>query len=524
MLLKFFRKKKNMKRIVWGLAILIIPAFVIWGAGTANKKKGKGPDYAGKVFGEKISFDDYINMWRVTRDNATRSFGANIPVEFIDQLTWNRIILLKEAGREKIAVKNDEVVERIISFPIFQRSGSFDKKLYKSALKQNARGFEEKIRDDIRITKLREKVTSGITVTDIEVEDEYKKKFEKVQSSYISIPFSDLEKDVVYEKTDLLEFYENNKETFRRPDEINIRYIEVLLSSFDKEVYITEDQIQRYFEEHTSDYKKPDSEETPILDETIKKTISEKLARERKTSLAEELGYKVIDGVLKKKDLDTVSASFALEVKETGFFNMQQAIPGIGWSYGFTKRGFELGPNEISNILIKGENGFYIIQLKERKKSYIPEFKDAEDQITKTFVKNESGKLAEKKAKKVYQAINNKIKKGASFEDASEEIGLSPQATDLIARDGYIPSLGPARDFVEASLSLKNEAIGGPLKMMEAWVILKLDKYEDIDEIKFIEEKEAFKEKVLSRKKDVRFDEWFQELKGKADFVSYTLE
>lgn len=524
MLLKFLRKKKNMKRIIWGLAILIIPAFVIWGAGTSNKKREKGPNYAGKVFGKKISFDEYTNMWRVTRDNAIRSFGANIPVEFIDQLTWNRIILLKEAERENIAVKNDEVVERIISFPIFQRNGSFDKKLYKSALKNNARGFEEKIRDDIRITKLREKITSGITVTDIEVEDEYKKKFEKVKSSYVSIPFSDLEKNVVYEKTDLLKFYENNKEPFRRPDEINVRYIEVPLSSFDKEVYIPEDQIKRYFEEHTSDYKKPDSEETPTLDEGIKKTISEKLTMERKTSLAEELGYKVIDGVLKKKDMDAGSLSFALETKETGFFNMQQAIPGIGWSYEFTKRGFELKPGEISNMLIKGEDGFYIIQLKEIKKSYIPEFKDAEEEITKAFVKNESGKLAEKKAKKVYATINNKIKKGASFEDASKEIGLSPQATDLIARDGYIPSLGPARDFVETALSLKNGAVGGPLRMLEAWVILKLDEYEDIDEIKLIEEKGNFKEGVLSRKKDARFDEWFQELKSKADFVSYTLE
>ena len=524
MLLKFLRKKKNMKRIVWGLAILIIPAFVIWGAGSSNKKKGKGPNYAGKVFGKKISFDEYTNMWRVTRDNAIRSFGANVPVEFIDQLTWNRIILLKEAERENIAVKNDEVVKRIISFPIFQRNGSFDKKLYKSALKQNARGFEEKIRDDIRIAKLREKVTSGITVTDIEVEDEYKKKFEKVKSSYVSIPFSDLEKNVVYKKTDLLKFYENNKENFRRPDEINIRYIKVPLSSFDKEVYVTEEQIKRYFEEHTSDYKKPDSEETPTLDEGIKKTISEKLAMERKTSLAEELGYKVIDSVLKKKDLDAGSLSFALEVKETGFFNMQQTIPGIGWSYEFTKRGFELKPDEISNMLIKSEDSFYIIQLKERKKSYIPEFKDAEEEITKAFVKNESGELAEKKAKKVYTTINNKIKKGASFEDASKEIGLSPQATDLVARDGYIPSLGPARDFVETALSLKNGAIGEPLRTLEAWVILKRDEYANIDEIKFIEEKTDFKEEVLSRKKDARFDEWFQELMSKADFLSYTLE
>jgi hypothetical protein len=34
-MLKIFRKKKIMKRILWGLAILIIPAFVLWGVDTA---------------------------------------------------------------------------------------------------------------------------------------------------------------------------------------------------------------------------------------------------------------------------------------------------------------------------------------------------------------------------------------------------------------------------------------------------------------------------------------------------------
>ena len=52
MLLKFLRKKKNMKLIIWGLAILIIPAFVLWGAG-ASRNKGKGPNYAGKIFNRK---------------------------------------------------------------------------------------------------------------------------------------------------------------------------------------------------------------------------------------------------------------------------------------------------------------------------------------------------------------------------------------------------------------------------------------------------------------------------------------
>jgi peptidyl-prolyl cis-trans isomerase D len=513
-----------MKRIIWVLAILIIPAFVIWGAGTSGKKKRKGPDYAGKIFDRKVSLDEYLDVWRVSRDYLTRSFGANIPVEFIDQMTWNRILLLEASKRENIHVKDSEIVERISSLPLFQRDGIFDNKLYKSMIGESARGFEERLRDDMRISKLREKITAGVYIADEEVKKEYKKAFEKIRASYISIPFSDFKKDVRYQESDLVRFYEENKENFRNPEEINLGYIGILFSSFDKEVYIEERAIKDYFEKHLSEFKGPDQEERPLLDEEIKKEISGKLTTERKESLAEELAYKVLDKALVKKDLDEVSRSFALEVKETGFFNMQQGAPDIGQSYELTKRGFELNPGEISNLLIKSEKGFYIIRLKEKKESYLPEFAEVKDNAMNSYLKNESMKLAEKKAKKLYLTITSKIKNGAEFEDIASDIQKTVKETDLITRSGYIPTLGPATAFVEACIPLKIGETAGPLKMPESWIILRLDEYVAIDKLKFIEEKEKFKEGLLSRKKQTVLDEWFEILKKEANLVSHTLK
>ena len=524
MLLKFLRKKKNMKRIIWALAILIIPAFVIWGAGTSDKKREKGPNYAGEIFNKKVSFEEYANMWRVARDYLVRSFGANVSSEVIDQMAWNRLILLEVSKRENIDVKDSEVVERIASFPIFQRDGIFDKKLYKSMLGDSVRGFEEKLRDDIRISKLREKVTANISITNEETKEIYKKRFEKIKASYISIPFSDSQKDVRYQEPEITKYYEKNKGNFRQSERINVKYIDILFSSFDKEVYIKEEVINRYFEEHISDFKKPDSDEMPTLDETIKKGISEKLAMEKKKSLAEELAYTVLDKALDKKNLDEAASPFALETKETGFFDMQQEIPGIGWSYEFTKKGFELEPEEIPNVLIKADNGFYIIQLKEKKESYLPLFAEVRDSVIESYIKSESIKLSEKKAKKVYLAIKNELSPTEGFENIVREIGLEPKQTDFITRDGYIATLGPAREFVEACVSLKTSQIAGPVKMLESWVIARLDEYEDIDEVKFIEEKKGFREELLSRKKEAAFDKWFEGLKKEANFVSHTSE
>ncbi len=523
MILKFLRKKKNMKRIIWGLAILIIPAFVIWGAG-ANKGDKKGPSYAGKVFSRKVSLDEYFNMWQVTRDYAIKTFGNNVPPEFIDQMAWSRILLLEKTKKERIVVNDREVVEVIASYPAFQRNSSFDKKLYKSMVGDNARGFEERIRDDILISKLREKITKDISASDDEIKNEYRKKFEKIKSSYISMPFSEFEKDVQYQEPDLLRFYEADKTLFQKPEERNIMYIEIPLSRFDKEIYISEDQIKRYFEEHLSDYKNPDSEDMPQLNEEIKKEIGDKLSLQRKASLAEELAYKALDTVIEKKELKEAGRSFALEIKDTGFFNMQEEVPGIGWSYEFTGRAFDLKPGEISHMLIKTASGFYIIQLKEKKPLYIPVFKEAGDSVKKAYVQNKSVELCEKEAKKLYSTIKNKLDNGLSFEDAAKEIGKELNTTELLTRESYIPGLGPAMDFVENAVSLENNEIAGPVKMAESWVILRLDEYQDVDEDKFTEEKDDFRENLLSRKKEESFGKYFEALKKEADFISYIVE
>lgn len=472
MLLKFFRKRKNMKRIMWGLAILIIPAFVIWGAGAGGKNKGDRPDYAGKLFGKKVSYEDYYNMWNVARDYAVKSYGNNVPGEVINQMAWSRIILIEEAKRERLAVPDKEVVEKLTSFPAFQRNGSFDRRLYKSMLQDTARAFEEKLRDDLLISKLKDKITSGIRINDEDVKKEYIKKYEKIKSSFLFIPFSDYEKDARYNDPDLINFYEQNKEIFKKDEQANIRYIEILLSNHN----------------------------------------------------AEELAYKILDQVNMKKNLEEPARVNSLEIKETGFFSANEEIPSIGWSYDFAKRGFELQKGEINNMLVKTDKALYLIQLKEKKPPYIPDYAEVKDAVKKEFIKEESIKLSQKKSEKIYLDITNGIKANEALEDAVKKYGIKTRQTDFIARDDYIPEIGPAREFIEAAGSTEIGVISKPFKTLQGWVMLEPLEVKPIDEVKFIEEKDKFKETLLANKKEEAFNKYFQDLVKRADFVSYTRE
>ena len=75
-MLKTLRHKKVAKKILITLAAIIIPAFVLWGSGSIIRSN-KGPNYAGLLFGRKISFEKYNDSLVACKNQAIIQFGDN---------------------------------------------------------------------------------------------------------------------------------------------------------------------------------------------------------------------------------------------------------------------------------------------------------------------------------------------------------------------------------------------------------------------------------------------------------------
>lgn len=186
-MLKFLRKKNVSKVIFWGLVILVMPAFVLWGTGSLSGSKDKGPKCVGMIADKKVPFEDLYYALNGIRCQVVLTYFTQPKIldaifqnkELMGKLAWDRLLMLKEADRNKIKANDKEVVSFIQSHPIFTRNGAFDTKIYEHVLRYNigldARGFEEIVRENIRIKKLNDLVAKDVAVTDEEVLDEYKK-------------------------------------------------------------------------------------------------------------------------------------------------------------------------------------------------------------------------------------------------------------------------------------------------------------------------------------------------------------
>ena len=162
-MLNFYRK--NIKTFIW----IIVFSFIAWGIGTLSVSKESSSPYAGSVFGQRVTQKEYLSTFKYyelfTRLNSDEKESKPITMEQLQALTWQTIILSREAKRQGIQVSDDEVRQELES--LFSREGVFNQSLYEAWVKKNfstrPRDFEEVVRRHIAVEKIRDKVLNGVS-------------------------------------------------------------------------------------------------------------------------------------------------------------------------------------------------------------------------------------------------------------------------------------------------------------------------------------------------------------------------
>lgn len=492
-MLKKLRNKKTAKKIWIVLAILILPAFLLWGSGSIirDKEKAKQSSVVGKISGKSIELAEYQDALEATRSRAIMQFGDNFSeiqkYLNLESQAWERILLLSEAKKRKINANDNEVIELIQSYPFLQRKEKFDNKAYTDMLRYvfrtQPRIFEEQTRQNIILSKLFEELTKGIKINDEEIRKEYTKTNEQISVYYIAaIPFNFINKDIAIEKKELEDYFAQNALQYKKPLSCNLEYI-----SAD-----SEDKIQR-----------------------------------------------LMGSLNNKEALDQLLKDMGLAVKETGLFPETAPIPGIGYSAQVTnsiskmKLGEYLPPAQI-------EKNYYLFKVKERKEPYIPELEQIKDKVKENLTRYKSETIAKikieacaERLKKIFESsqtdktpISNKSSLGdktdtnsAEFDKAAKLFGLKSSSTEPFKHGSYIEGIGVSDMFWEKVTNLKENEPSDIISLPSGFYIIKLKSRVPIDEIKFKEEKPALMKQLEMQKKQEYFNKFIEGLKKNSQFL-----
>lgn len=530
-MLKKLREKKNIKMIMFLTAIFIIPAFVLWGVGSVVRSRYKGA-YAGKVFSKKVRTEDFLKQYRAVYTQARLLYGDNLP-KIQDYLnlegqTWQRIILLEEAKRRKIKVTDQEVIDWIKSFPLFQRKDKFDKETYETIIKYylglNPRQFEEQVRDNLKIKKLIDQVVKDVKVTEEEAWRRYKREHDMYKLSYLLFKPINYYEKVKYKEEDLRKFYSENKELFKKPEQVNIAYIKIEPKEFLGQVEVTEEEIESYYEKNKEEFEKKiegeDKSDEEKLKE-IKEEIRNKLKRKKAKEFAEDLMWKVKEEIKKGASLEEASAKYNLQVVESGFFSIWDPIPGIGWAYNISQKAFSMKEGEVSEGMEIGDT-FYIFKVIAKRPPHIPNFEEVKSEVEVKYKNKVAEELAKEDAQRVLNEILNLLRQNKKLEDYLKGKGLALKQTDYISMNKYIPGIGRADEILKGlKIKKPKEFNPEPIKVRAGFLIVRIDEIKEVKKEDFEKEKKEYMERLLTEKKNARLEEWYNQLKERANLEAY---
>ncbi|MFC1590358.1 SurA N-terminal domain-containing protein [Candidatus Omnitrophota bacterium] len=486
-MLKLFRKKRVMKAILWGLAVIIIPAFVLWGSGSLIRDKRKGPGYVGLIDGKKVSFKEFFETVSATRSQIILNYWYSPEVlrsiignrGLIGRLAWQRLIFLNEARANKIKVSDREVVQFIRMHPLFMRDGMFDKEMYEYTLKNNfgtnARGFEETLREYIQILKLQNSITKDLLVPDEEVLEEYRKAKEKLKVKYVIVENINFAEDLDIDDGAVEEHYQRNKRMYIIPAVASAEY-----AAFDYNA------------------------------------LGGDIAAIRK---ARELSMKCSNN---PAAFEKLAQKEGLRMDETGFFAYDSPIKGIGDLQPFRDAAFGLQKGMVSDVIIPVDpesTECYVLKVTEKIPQRGASLTEARPEVVKALIKERSRELGRKYAEELSGKIAGAMRdEGLSFEKAAEISAGGSKETDFFLRSDSIEEIGKMEALWDAAFGLEEGGVSGPIEVAAGSGILFRSGSQPIDKELFEKEKEEFAKRVAEMKRAEKLEAWLRETAGrKAD-------
>ncbi len=202
-MLKILRNKKTAKKVWIGLAIIIIPAFALWGFGGGFRSRQETAP-AGKIFGRNISYTEFRDAIAAEKIMAIMRFGDKLgevqQYLNLEAQAWERLILLAEAKKRRITASDQEVIEDIENSSVFQFRGAFNNKIYNEILRYSLRVqpriFEELTRQNLILSKLHKQVTDKVSLSDEQIKNEYAKANQELSIYYVASLVSDFAKNI----------------------------------------------------------------------------------------------------------------------------------------------------------------------------------------------------------------------------------------------------------------------------------------------------------------------------------------
>lgn len=386
--------------------------------------------------------------------------------EVLDQMIFQDAMDY-EAQRLSMQVTPEEERQRIQQIlPAAFSNGVWLKDQYPALVAQTGMSvaeFEEALRENMVAERFRHLVTDGISVTPAEIEQEFRRRNEKVTIQYALVKPAEIAATIQPTDAQLAAYFKLNMAKYQIPEKRSAQFALLDLATLRAQTQISDDAIRSYYNDHLADYKVPNSVHLEqILFKTMGKTDAEvaEINKQADDVLKQAKSGGNFEALAKKYSEDDASKA---KGGDLGWLVEGQMLPQL------QDVAFGLPKGQISSVL-KLPYGFDIIKVVDKQTARTKTLDEVRSSILPILLDQKANAQADNIASQMADAVRQSDRQPIA--DIAKKLNLQLGETQPVAITDPVGPLGASHDVSQMLFELQVGELSEPLHVDKGYVII----------------------------------------------------
>jgi peptidyl-prolyl cis-trans isomerase D len=485
-MIRFLQTPGPLKKVILGGLLTIICVFMVitlvpgFGStdffGTGGPAKG----VVATVAGSDITT---IEVQREAKQMVQQQFprgGAQVSMlmpYFASQAAQqliSRTAIIAEARRMGLHATDDDLRDELQHgryAPVFFPAGKFvGQAAYEERLQQadlSVTQFEESVKGDILLEKLRNLVAGSALVSDAEVHQKFVKDNLKVKFDYAVLQKEDILKTLHPADAELKAYYDQHKASYANsiPEKRKIKYAVIDSARVQAGIKVGQPEVAAYYDQHRDEYRVP--EQVNVRQILIKTPLA---------GADGKVDAKGVDDARKKGEEALRQLKAGAKFEDIAKKYSDDPSGKTGGSIGWVRRGgfpvpevdkaaFSLAKGANSDLINAGY-AFVILHVDDKQDAHAKTLDEVRDQIEPVIRAQKASQAADAEA----TALVSQARSGG-LDVAAAAKGLQVVTTDFINRSDSLPGIGNAPPLMEAVFNAAEKSPPDDLALPQGFVV-----------------------------------------------------
>jgi len=402
--------------------------------------------------------------------------------------TWLRLAALYKSRQFGITVSDEQIARAIQRDPTFAENGVFSPRRYELIVRQQlgipVGVFEGYVRQDLTLRQLSAIIEATAWTPPSEVQQRLENLTDMFTVAYVAVTNTNVVAGIEANELDAREYFEENSEFFRIPDQVRVRYAAYPVSNFldHADAQVSELEIHEEYTNRLDEYSTVDTNGnttvTPFdevgeeIAQSLKWNRALDLARDSANAFALDLAR---DEYGRAMTFDEAVIAREVAAHTTEYFSASTLLTNLAVDLEFNRTAFSLDPDDEEAYFsgaVDGEQAVYVLAALDERESRIPLLDDILDEVLPLAQEQAERDAYEDYAKMVRNVIETALDEGKPLHEGIVGSGLNVATTAPFSVYGGADEEDPhAGDLARAVVNLMPGDVSDPVEIPDGALV-----------------------------------------------------